>query len=46
MNESNTIETHSNSNLAPLSDQTKIRLAEINKIKDYLNSKIQEKKAE
>ena len=42
MSESNSIETtniYSN-----LSDQTKIRLNEINKIKDYLNSKIQERK--
>ena len=28
----------------PLSDQTKFRLDEINKIKDYFNSKIQERK--
>ena len=42
MSECNSIETtniYSN-----LSDQTKIRLNEINKIKDYLNSKIQERK--
>ena len=48
MNESNSIETlvntSSNLNLFPLSDQTKFRLAEINKIKDYFNSEIQERK--
>ena len=49
MNESNSIETltntHSNLNAIPLSDQAKFRLNEINKIKDYLNSEIQERKA-
>ena len=39
MNKFNSIETHSN-----LSDQTKLRLNEINKIKDYFNSEIQERK--
>ena len=37
MNESNSIETQN------LSDQTKFRLNEINKIKDYFNSEIQER---
>ena len=41
MNELNSIETHSNLNL---NDQTKFRLNEINKIKDYFNSEIQERK--
>ena len=40
----NSIETHSNLNAIPLSDQKKIRLNEINEIKDYFNSEIQEKK--
>ena len=44
MNELNLIETQSNLNAIPLSDQTKFRLTEINKIKDYFNSKIQERK--
>ena len=48
MNESNSIEvltnTHSDLNLIPLSDQIKFRLNEINKIKDYFNSKIEERK--
>ena len=35
---------HSNVNEIPLSDQTKFRLNEINKIKDYFNSEIQERK--
>ena len=43
MNEPNSIETHSNLDAIPLSDQTKFRLNETNKIKDYFNSKIQEK---
>ena len=46
MNDCNSIETltntHSNLNL---SDQTKFRLNEINKIKYYFNSEIQERKA-
>ena len=29
---------HSNLNATPLSDQTKFRLNEINKVKDYFNS--------
>ena len=45
MNEFNSIETHSNLNTILLSGQTKFRLNEINKIKDYFNSEIQEKKA-
>ena len=45
MNELNSIETQSNLDAIPLSDQTKFRLNEINKIKDYFNSEIQERKA-
>ena len=41
MNESN---TYSNLNAVPLRDQTKSRLNEIDKIKDYFNSEIQERK--
>ena len=41
MNKLNSIKTHSNLNL---SDQTKFRLNEINKIKYYFNSEIQERK--
>ena len=41
MNELNLIETHS---ILNLSDQTKFRLNEINKIKDCFNSEIQERK--
>ena len=48
MNESISIETltntQSNLNLILLSDQTKFRLNEINKIKDYFNPEIQERK--
>ena len=44
MNEPNSIETQSNPDPIPLSDQTKFRLNEINKIKDYFNSEIQEKR--
>ena len=44
MNELNSIEAHSNLNEIPLSDQTKFMLSEINKIKDYFNSEIQERK--
>ena len=48
MNESNSIETltnkNSNLNMISPSDQTKSRLAEINIIKDYFNSEIQERK--
>ena len=48
MNECNSIETlakaHSNLNAVPLSDQTKFRLNEMNKIKEYFNSEIQERK--
>ena len=39
--ETHSIELHSNLNL---SNQTKFRLNEINKIKDYFNSEIQERK--
>ena len=45
MNDLNLIETQSNLDAIPLSDQTKFRLNEINKIKDYFNSEIQERKA-
>ena len=44
MNELNSIKTQSNLDAIPLSDQTKFRLNEINKIKDYFNSEIQERK--
>ena len=44
MNKLNSIETQSNLGPLSLSDQTKFRLNEINKIKDYLNSEIQERK--
>ena len=44
MNELNSIETHSNLDAILLSDQTKSRLNEINKIKDYFSSEIQERK--
>ena len=44
MNGLNSIETHSNLNEILLSNQTKFRLNEINKIKDYFNSEIQERK--
>ena len=44
MNERNSIETHSNLNAIPLSDQTKFRLDKIDKIKDYFDSEIQERK--
>ena len=48
MNEYNSIETrtntHSNLNAAPLSDQRKLRINEINKIKAYFNFEIQERK--
>ena len=45
MNEPNSTETHSDLNAVPLSDQTKFRLNEINKIKYYFSSEIQERKA-
>ena len=45
MNELNSIETQSNLDAIPLNDQTKFRLNEINKIKDYFNSEIQVRKA-
>ena len=44
MNELNRIETHSNLNAIPRSDQTKFRLNGINKIWDYFNFEIQERK--
>ena len=47
MNESNfetLINTHSNLNLILLSDQTKFRLDEINKIKDHFSYENQERK--
>ena len=48
MNERDSIETLTNtcSNLdaIPLSDQTKFGINEINKIKDYFNSEVQERK--
>ena len=48
MNECNSIEkltnTHSNLNAIPLSEQIKFRINEINKIKDYFNFEIQERK--
>ena len=44
MNELNSIERYSNLNEIPLSDQTKFRLNEVNEIKDYFNSEIQERK--
>ena len=44
MNELSLIEKHSNLNAIPLNDQTKFRLNEINKIEDYFNSEIQERK--
>ena len=44
MNELNSIETQSNLDAIPLNDQTKFRLYEINKIKYYFNSEIQERK--
>ena len=48
MNECNSIETltntRSNQNLIPLRDKSKFRLADINKIKYYFISEIQERK--
>ena len=44
MNELNSIETQSNLDTIPLSDQTKFRLNEINKTKDYFNTEIEERK--
>ena len=44
MNELNSIETQSNLDATSLSDQTKFRLNEINKIKYYFNSEVQERK--
>ena len=44
MNDLNSIETQSNMDAILLSDQTKFRLDKINKIKNYFNSEIQERK--
>ena len=44
MKKLNSVKTYSNLDAIPLSDQTKIRLNEINKIKDHFNSEIQERK--
>ena len=44
MNELTSVETHPNLNAIPLNDQTRFRLNEINKIKDYFHSEIQESK--
>ena len=44
MNKLNLIETQSNLGAILLSDQTKFRLNEVNKIKDCFNSEIQERK--
>ena len=44
MSELNSIATHLNLNEIRRSDQTKFRLNEINKIKDYFISEIQERK--
>ena len=45
MNELNSIETQRDLDAIPLSDQTKIRRNEINKIKDCFNYEIQDRKA-
>ena len=44
MNKSDSIRGQ-NLNAVPINDQTKFRLNEINKMKDYFNSKIQERRA-
>ena len=44
MNKLNSIETQLNLDTIPLIDQTKFRLNKINKIKDYFNFEIQERK--
>ena len=44
MNKLNSIEAQSNLDAIPLSDQMKVRLNEINKIKDYFNSEFQEER--
>ena len=44
MNKSDPIETQ-NLNAIPMNDQTKFRLNDINKIKDYFNSETQERRA-
>ena len=45
MNELRSIETYSDLSALPLSGQTKFRLNEINKIKNYFISEIQERQA-
>ena len=45
MNQLNSTETQSDLDAIPLSDQTKFRLNQINKITDYFNSEIQESEA-
>ena len=45
MNKSDSIETLINTSNLNLSNHTKFRLNEINKIKDYFNSEIQERKS-
>ena len=44
MNKLNSIETQPNPEPIPLIDPTKFRLNEVNKIKEYFNSEIQERK--
>ena len=44
MNELKSIETHSNLDAIPLSDQTKFRLNEISKIKYYLTQKFKKER--
>ena len=44
MNRLNLIELHSHMDAVPLSDQTNFRLNEFDKIKNYFNSEIQERK--
>ena len=43
MNELRPVKTYSDLSTFSLNNQTKFRLNEINKIKDYFNSKIQER---
>ena len=45
MNELRPVKTYSDLSTLSLNDQTKFRLNEINKIKDYFNSEIQEREA-
>ena len=44
MNKLRPVKTYSDLSALSLNDQTKFRLNEINKIKDYFNSEIQERK--